>query len=292
MNLGMYKRVYEEDGTSVPTAGATGYPSGHTYTHRTTGRKFINLGNLNYSIHREGFSDQYFLEERFNQKPALKAVLDTFTASVANTEMVAAMIANKHFEVAGSNMTTALSTLATNGGFTMTTAGGANTTDAAYVWPQTSTNQTAWKAVVWSQLKNVRFEATIETEAAIVTDGVIYAGLKLTGTDTLATDANQAIFRYNVASSAFWQTSDTNNAGTANTQTTTVTVANSTVYHLAIQVDGNRIPRYYINSVLVATGAALKSTVVSFLPIIGCRQTASGSDIALTVHGVRCSRDY
>ena len=296
MNLGLFKRNYIEDGTSVPTAGSTGYPSGHTYIHRTTGKRYVNLGTLTYSIHRdiEGMSDRYTVEERFTQKPALKAVLDTYTASVASAEAVATNVANKNFEVVGGNMTTALVTAATIGGFTMTTAGGANVTDDATLQPQQSTDQTRWN-INWNHLKNLRFEAVIKTEAAILTDGALWAGWKLTAAseDNITTDADQCFFKYIAATSANWLCiHEANNAG-ATTITTSSAVANSTIYHLVIQIDGDKIARFYVNSTLVGTAAtALHSSAVNFKPIIGVRQTANSSDIAVTVLGIKCSQDY
>lgn len=132
------------------------------------------------------------LSEYFTKRPALKAVLDTYTSSVAAAEAVATNVANKDFSVIGTNMTTALCTFSTAGGITLTTAGASS--DQAIVLPQLSTGQTAWSAIQWASDKSARFECLIRTPATI-TSYVMWAGFKLTNTDVLATDDDQVMFK-------------------------------------------------------------------------------------------------
>jgi hypothetical protein len=125
-----------------------------------------------------------------------------------------------------------------------------------------------------------RVEGVIKTGAAI-TNATIWWGLKLTNTPTVATDNDQAFFRYaDGTASGVWQCINST-GGTDQTQNTTVTVAVSTVYQFAIEVGADLKPRYYLGTaggplVNVATGSALTSALTTLKLFCGI-ETSSGA---------------
>lgn len=204
-------------------------------------------------------SRRYFLEEYFLQKPALNAVIaapytNADATAAANTAITTArVIANKNFEVLGTNMTTALVTFdTTRGGITITTAGADQ--DQAIIAPHLDTNQTAWTNVLWGTENKVEWDCVVSTNA--IDNQKIWAGLKLTNDQLIATDANQAFFKF--------QTDATNSeafddytvwhfvysiAGTDYITALPITVAADTSYHLKIVFDAARTMTIYVNGI-------------------------------------------
>lgn len=232
--------------------------------------------------------------ESWQQLPGLKAALETFTASVASAEMVAAMIANRNFSSIFTDVTTAGAvTFATGGGITVTTATG----DASIgvIQPQLSTNQTALSVAQFLSQNSPWFSTWIKTGASIAKTR--YAlGFKLTNTDVPATDDDQAFFRFTDSlgtgdvSTTNWQFVSSR-AGTDVFFDTGIAVAASTIYRLEIILDSGRVPHVYITSVqtngnyarqeiaLSAAAAAALTTAIAFKPyhIIAARGTTPGA---------------
>jgi len=231
-----------------------------------------------------GMPKRYQLEWVAGQggRPALNAVL-AWQAAYNQAESVATEIANKEFEILGTNMTTALVTYNAEGGLKLTSAGGAN--DQAIIAPHLDTNQSPWAGVTWGTDKEVEWECWIKSGASIAAT-IIWAGLKLTNTDVIVTDANQVFFRYEAGVNAEkWQTAysiaDVDTVADAGI----AAVAVSTQYHLKITIDTLRIARMYINDVLVATSTAL-TDVIDFIPYVAVR----GVSKVIDVYGQAISR--
>lgn len=273
---------------SFPTVGSPGYEGGHTMEHFFNPRPFVNIGHDLYSIHTDNISNRLNLEEKFKQRPGIPG--DTALAtSGGNTYSDAvlqlAINKNRDFEVRGTNATSALVTLATDGGGILMTTAGASA-DQIIIAPTAQSSVSSWKETVWTTSKLPSFEAVIATAASIASVR-IFAGLKLTATGVVATDDNQTFFRYDPADSANWQTADSA-SNTDNQVSSSVAVAASTKYHLRIQVDGNLIPRYYINGALVKVGTAL-TTAVNLIPFVGVHATTSAAK-AMTLRYLACGR--
>lgn len=193
---------------------------------------------------------RYALQCYFEKLPALNAVLDTTGAS-SSSALIAYTIANKEFQVMGTNMTTALSTFdTTRGGITITTAGADE--DQSIIAPHLDTNQTAWQVVKWGTENSVVWEASVSTNA--IDNQKIWAGLKLTNDQLIATDADQAFFKF--------QTDATNSeaftdytllhfiysvGGIDYISALPITVEANTTYHLKIVIDVNRQATIYVN---------------------------------------------
>lgn len=261
------------------------------------------------------------LSENFKKKPALNAVIaaaftDADATAAANTAItVAREIANKDFEVLGTNMTTALATFdTTRAGITITTAGADE--DQAIIAPHLDANQTAWASYLWGTENQVEWECSISTNA--IDNQKVWAGLKLTNDQLVATDDDQLFFKF--------QTDATNSevftdytllhfihsiGGTDYISALPITVAANTTYHLKIVIDSDRKATIFVNGIqynvtttagstggtavtAVGPGSQVVKTAaltndVDLIPYIGI-EAGDGAAEALDVHYQGISR--
>ncbi len=212
-------------------------------------------------ITKQKSPDRYYLEESFLQRPALNADIDVDT--------------NLNFEILGTNASADDVTFdATNAGLLLTTDGADN--DQIIILPHLDANQTAWTGVRWGTENQTIWEATIKTGATIA-NVLIWAGLKLTNTPVIATDANQALFRFSTDDS---DTTIRCISSIANVDTNTdsgVTLAVDTTYRLRIEIDSARKAHFFINEVEVTTTAALTNDI-NFIPYIGIQSLSAAAD--------------
>lgn len=297
MNSNAINRLLAHAGLEAkrPAYGATKYPAGHLFLHVATGAHYINIGNQSYGMFTDFWSNRYHLVEKFEQKPFLNAVFDptsTVGASFDQVELQALFdnldvraSANRNWELeATTGAASSDVTFADGGGIKL--ASSAASAREGIITPHTNTTQTAWAAAKWNTNDEISFDAVIELDDAITTNAVI-AGFKKTNTFTTITDTDQTFFRYeNGVNSGNWQCIDSNN-GTDNAMDSGVLAVASTLYHLRIVVDGNRIPRYYINGVLVKTGNALKADV-DLKPFLGVKGNAQ----YIFIRGVACGKSF
>jgi hypothetical protein len=150
-------------------------------------------------------------------------------------------------------MTTALCTFnSTAAGIILTTAGADQ--DQAIVLPHLDTNQTIWSGTKWGTENQVEWECSINTNA--IDNQKVWAGLKLTNDQLVATDANQAFFKF--------QTDATNSeaftdftkwhfvhsiGGTDYISQLPITVAANTNYHFRIKFDSDRKMEIFVNGI-------------------------------------------
>lgn len=218
-------------------------------------------------------------------KPGINAdILDNSTGGAGTGETVR-MITDPDFEILGTNGTSALSTFAVEGGITLTTGTTAN--DQMILLPHLDANQSGWKQVTWGTDRETEWECDLKIGATI-TSMVVWAGLKLTNTSVIATDADQAMLRYAAADGANWVAVSSNTGADTSTDTGVVVVG-SKRYHLAITIDADRVARFYVNGALVETTAALKDAI-DLIPYIGV-QTTTTTARAITVYGQAISRE-
>jgi hypothetical protein len=264
---------------------------------------------------------RYILAEYWKKRPALNAVIataysDADATAAANTAITTArVIANKDFEVLGTNMTTALATFdTTRAGLTITTAGADE--DQAIIAPHLDATQTGWASVLWGTENQVEWECSISTNA--IDNQKVWAGLKLTNDQLIATDADQIYFKF--------QTDATNSeafddytllhlvhsiGGTDYISALPITVAANTTYHLKIEIDSNRTATIFVDGVqynvtttsgstggTAVTALGLKANPVrtaaltndvSFIPYIGIEAGAAAAE-GLDVHYQGISR--
>jgi len=176
-----------------------------------------------------------------------------------------------NFEVLGTNMTTALATRnATVAAVTLTTAGADQ--DQAILAPHLDSGQTAWTGVKWGTENQVTWEALVRTSSAI-DNQKIWAGLKLTNDQVVATDANQAFFKFQTDSTNSESFTDFEKlhfvhsiANTDYISRLPITVAASTNYHLKISFDSDRKLSIFVNGVqynITTTSGSTGGTLVT-----------------------------
>lgn len=173
------------------------------------------------------------------------------------------LAANEHFEVAGTNMTSALATHnAARGGVRLATAGANN--DQSILQPrQTNSGDSLWATgMVTDQSPSWTVSFRLGSVAAIS----IKVGLALTNAHNLTTDDDQVALWFTTATGGNWLVA-TSIGGTDATVDTGIAPAANREYRLAIDIDENRVARVWLNGVLVATTDAL-TTAVNLKPYI------------------------
>jgi hypothetical protein len=246
-----------------------------------------------------------YFDEWFLQRPGLNANID----QVSTVEVQRAL--NRNWEALGTNMTTALCTFATTSGGVLATTAGADQ-DQAILTPHLDTAATAWAGTLWGTENQVHFETSIMLPA--IDNQKVWAGLKLTNDQLVATDANQVFFKF--------QTDATNSeaftdftklhfvhsiGGTDYISQLPITVAANTPYHLKITIDSDRKASIFVNgeqyNVTTTSGstggtAVTKGTTpsgaltddVDLIPYVGIEAGAAAAE-AVNVHYVCCSRN-
>jgi hypothetical protein len=292
---------------SGPVQSENGF--NHVTKNTTTGRV------SNFTSVSGNDLQRYILEENFIKRPGINSAIDqVFTTEVARH-------ANEHFEVLGTNITTALVTFdTTRGGITVTTAGADE--DQGIIAPHldTTTDQTdsgtAWSGVQWGTENQLRWQASISTNA--IDNQKLWAGLKLTNDQLIATDADQAFFKFQTDADNSEAFDDYtllhfvySVGGTDYISALPITVAANTTYHLGIDIDSNRQATIFVNgrqynvaNTAGSTGGTAVTEVtesvspvlsnaltddIDFIPYIGIEAGAAAAE-ALDVHYQGISR--
>ena len=212
-------------------------------------------------------------------KPGINADIQDATEAVRE-------ITDPDFEIGGVNSTSALCTYNSTGGIKVTTAGADG--DEMILIGHLDNNQSPWEMISWITDEQVIWETHIKS-GTNVTNAIIWAGLKVTSTEVLSTDANQIFFRYeDDVSGGAWVVVES----IANVDTSTVTaviVAVLTQYHLRIVIDSARVAKCYINGTLVRTSAAL-NTGTAFRPYIGVAADGAAAAKHIVIYGESISK--
>ena len=257
-----------------------------------------------------------YLYEPFLQRPGLNAINIIDPDANDATALAVTQAANKNFETLGTNYTTALTTFsATQAGIVMTTATADQ--DQGILLPHLDTNQTAWSGTKWGTENSVEWECSISIPA--LDNQKVWAGLKLTNDQLVATDANQVFFKY--------QTDATNSeaftdfakwhfvhsiGGTDYISRLPITVAVDTQYHFKIKIDSDRKATIFVNGIQYnvtetsgSTGGTAVTAVqpgkqvvatdaltddVDLIPYIGIENGAAAAEV-LNVHYQAISRN-
>jgi hypothetical protein len=221
--------------------------------------------------------ERYELVENYAKKPGINADLVFDDAADSSTALEAYTIANRDFEVLGTNAVTASVTVSsTDGALLMTTVGAA--ADQVIIGPHLDTGQTAWTNILWGTENQVIWEAVVRTGASVA--GIIlWAGLKLTDDQDIATDNDQAYFRFDVGETV-WECVQSV-GGVADVETSTaVTVVADTNYSFRIEIDSARRPHFFINDNEVHIGTALTNDV-NLIPYVGVEGVAAAKTFNL-----------
>jgi len=246
-----------------------------------------------------------YFNEWFLQRPGLNANID----QVSTVEVQRAL--NRNWEALGTNVTTALVTFASTSAGVLATTAGADQ-DQAILTPHLDTAATAWAGTKWGTENETHFETSIMLPA--IDNQKVWAGLKLTNDQLVATDANQVFFKF--------QTDATNSeaftdftkwhfvhsiGGTDYISQLPITVAANTPYHLKITIDSNRKASIFVNGqqynvtstsgstggTAVTTGTTKSDALtddIDLIPYVGI-EAGAGAAEAVNVHYVCCSRN-
>jgi len=207
---------------------------------------------------------RYYLEEYFSKKPGLNAVSIIDPDADSASDLAAFVIANRDFETLGTNYTTALTTFAAHqAGILMTTATADQ--DQAILLPHLDTNQTAWSGTKWGTENQVQWECSIQ--AAQTDNEKIWAGLKLTNDQLIATDDDQIFFKYatdatngeSLTSATKWNFVHSI-GGTDYISILPITVAANTPYHFKIKIDSDRKATIFVNGIQYNVSSTAGST--------------------------------
>ena len=213
---------------------------------------------------------RYYLEEYFSKKPGLNAVAIIDPDADSASDLAAFVIANRDFETLGTNYTTALTTFAAHqAGILMTTATADQ--DQGILLPHLDTNQTAWSGTKWGTENQVQWECSIQ--AAQTDNEKIWAGLKLTNDQLIATDDDQIFFKYATDATNGESLDSTTNwhvvysvGGTDYISRLPITFAADTPYHLKIVIDSDRKATVFVNGIqynLTSTSGSTGGTAVT-----------------------------
>ena len=246
-----------------------------------------------------------YFEEWFLQRPGINANID----QVSTVEVQRAL--NRNWEALGTNATTALVTFASTSAGVLATTAGADQ-DQTILTPHLDTAATAWAGTKWGTENETHFETSVMLPA--LDNQKVWAGLKLTNDQLVATDDDQVYFKF--------QTDATNSeaftdfttwhfvhsiGGTDFISQIPVTVAANTPYHLKITIDSDRKASIFVNgeqyNVTTTSGstggtAVTKGTTpsaaltddVDLIPYVGI-EAGAGAAEAVNCHYVCCSRN-
>ena len=217
---------------------------------------------------------RFYLEEYFYQRPGLNAINIIDPDADDATALAVTQAANKNFETLGTNYTTALTTFAAHqAGILMTTATADQ--DQGILLPHLDTNQTVWSGTKWGTENQVQWECSIQ--AAQTDNEKIWAGLKLTNDQPVATDDDKVYFKFQTdatnseafTSYSYWHLVHSI-GGTDYISRTPVAFAADTPYHLKIVIDSDRKMTYFINgiqyNVTTTAGSTLGTAVTAVQP--------------------------
>ena len=252
-----------------------------------------------------------YLFEGFYQRPGLNAINIIDPDANDAAALAVTQAANKNFETLGTNYTTALTTFsATQAGITMTTATADQ--DQAILLPHLDTNQTSWSGTKWGTENQVERECSISIPA--LDNQKVWAGLKLTNDQLVATDDNQMFFKYQsdaTNSEAFTTFANWHFVhsigGTDFISRLPIAVEADTQYHFKIEVDSDRKAAIFVNGIqynvtgtsgstggtAVTTGTTKTGALtndVDLIPYIGIENGAAAAEV-LNVHYQSISRN-
>tara|TARA_B110000902_G_scaffold246983_1_gene302597 strand:- start:31 stop:927 length:897 start_codon:yes stop_codon:yes gene_type:complete len=252
-----------------------------------------------------------YLFEGFYQRPGLNAINIIDPDANDAAALAVTQAANKNFETLGTNYTTALTTFsATQAGITMTTATADQ--DQAILLPHLDTNQTSWSGTKWGTENQVEWECSISIPA--LDNQKVWAGLKLTNDQLVATDDNQMFFKYQsdaTNSEAFTTFANWHFVhsigGTDFISRLPIAVEADTQYHFKIEVDSDRKASIFVNGIqynvtttsgstggtAVTTGTTKTGALtndVDLIPYIGIENGAAAAEV-LNVHYQSISRN-
>lgn len=176
-------------------------------------------------------------------------------------------------------------TFATDGGALYATD--ATDGEGIFIVPQLGSTFNPWDVVTWGTDDEVEWECTFK--AGDIDSTIYWLGLKLTNTDVVATDADQAYFRCesDVSSQAIVAQGSVNDTDHAHVSDN-ILIA-SEIYTVKVKFDKEEVCHMYINGREVFS-RSFKGNTVNLKPYIGVEADGASDAAELTVYGQKISR--
>jgi len=285
---------------------------------------FYNANNL---VINNGFvknPNRYYLEEWFKQRPAIGTSSVPNLVSVLNTTFpdldartvnnnairLAEKLANRDFEILGTNMTPDLCIFnQIDPGIIIKT----NTViqDQGIIAPHLEPNQSSWTSTKWNLEKQLEWECAIRLPS--ITGIKIWGGLKQTFDQLLTENSTKLFFKFQSDSTNSELFKDFTKlhfihsiSGVHYVSELPITIDIDTVYNLRITIDSNKLARIFVNGIQynitrdigsspygsTVTEGDIPSTELSgvnLIPYIGV-QTETAASKTLNVYYQKMSR--
>lgn len=208
--------------------------------------------------------DRISLVEHFQHAPGINGDLANATESTR-------VPVNRDFEVVGTGASSDDVTFSsTTAGLLLTTDGTAS--QQVIVAPHLDTKQTAWANTKWGTENEVIWEAVVRTGASVASI-ILWAGLKLTDDQDIATDNNQVFFRFD-AGVANWECVYTASSSDSDVEVNSgVVVAVNTNYYFRIEFDSDRKAHFFIDNKEITVSAAIEDDK-DLIPYVGVEGNA------------------
>jgi hypothetical protein len=202
------------------------------------------------------------------------------------------LLANELFGITGTNAANAGVTFAAGGGVTLTTT--TTAADQVIIGANTISGQSGVNTAVLNTSAEPAFGTVITTGATFVST-IIWAGMKLTDTSVIATDADQAFFRVNTDGDSAKFVCVASIGGVDYEYASDIVVEAASTYQLEIDINSDRKASFYITvnngqSNLVWTSEALTAST-SLKPFIGV-QTSAAAAAVVTVRNLALGRNF
>jgi hypothetical protein len=205
--------------------------------------------------------------------PALNAATENFAA-------------DPDFEVLGTNGSADDVTYNAEGGVLLTTDGADG--DGVILLPHLDTDHSPWGRITWGTDNEVEYQAWLKMGAAVTTR-IVWAGLKLTNTDVIATNDDSAFIRYeDGVNSEKWQ-SNISVGGTDNTVDTGIVAVANQFMHLRIRFDAAEVCHMFINGREVQA-VSFSGNSADLIPYIATEADGAAAASTLVVFGCEISR--
>lgn len=200
--------------------------------------------------------------------------------------------ANDLFAISGTNAANAGCAFAAGGGVTLTTT--TTAADQVIIGPNGITGQSGVNTAVLGTSAEPAF-GTVITTGSTFTGSILWAGMKLTSTSVVATDADQAFFRVDSDSNSAKFVCVVSIGGTDYEYVSDFIIEASSTYQLEIDVNSERKASFYITvnggqSNLVWTSEPLTASI-SLKPFIGI-QTSAAAAATATVRNLAIGRNF
>jgi hypothetical protein len=187
------------------------------------------------------------------------------------------------FEGLGSSTLTVA--YATDGGALFSTD--ATDGEGIFIVPQLGGTFAPWETVTWGTDDEIEWECTLKV--GDIDSSIAWVGLKLTDTDVVATDADQAFFRTeDDVSSASWVAQCSVNDSDLSHVSDNIVIDNEIV-RFGVKFDKDEVCHMYINGREVFS-RSFKGNTVDLKPYIGIEADGAADAVTATVYGQKISR--